>query len=506
MTETETRAAVELGQFGYRQEFKRSFRAFASFAIPMSFISITTGTFTTYGTVLRSSGPVGIWTWLPVAVGVLMVALVFATLSSRIPLAGYSYQWMSRLANPHIGWILGWFVFAFLIVDVVAVDYALASTVAPALFSYTGTMYNTWLATALIVLAQGLLVLYSTRWTQRVNNVAAAGTEIIGIGILTILLFVVGTIRGRLHWGHIVSFGAVPHAGYFTFGSGSVDSPWVLAFLLGAFTIVGFEAAGNLAEETHNPGKIVPRAMWTSVALSGALGFIWLIAVTAGSSNLKALSASSTPIADIMYYVLGTVIGRIFLIVVLFSIFACGLVILVTATRVCWAMSRDQRFPGWKGLRIVSQRTDSPLWATVTVGVVIEIVLAIFATQSHALLHLFSAATLMPAVIYVVTVILYVYAIARKRLPATHGFSLGKWEIPVIVVSLAWLAFELSIFRASTFTTPWEYAGIMTLIGLVYFVYMVVTRRSLAMPRGEGASGAADSTLAAVPVPTSEER
>lgn len=500
MAITDTQADTELGQFGYRQEFKRTFRAFASFAIPMSFISITTGTFTTYGTVLRSSGPIGIWTWPLVTVGVLMVALVFAVLSSRIPLAGYSYQWMSRLANPHIGWILGWFVFAFLIVDVVAVDYALASTVAPALFSYNGTQDNTWLATALIVLAQTLLVMSSTVWTQRVNNVAAAGTEIIGIALLIILLLVVGAARSLLHWGHVVSYGAIPHAGYFSFGTGSVDGPWVLGFLLGAFTIVGFEAAGNLAEETHDPGRTVPRAMWTSVALSGALGFVWLIAVTAASGDLKALASSSTPLADIVIGILGTAVGKIFLVIVTFSIFACGLVILVTATRVCWSMSRDQRFPGWKTLRIVDRKTDSPLVATLTVGVLIEIVLAIFATQSHALLHLFSAATLMPAVIYLVTVLLYVFA--RKRLPATHGFSLGRWEIPVIVIALVWLAFELSIFRASTFTVPWEYAGAMTGIGLLYFGYMLVTRRSLAMP---GAPRGAPSSTP-TPVQASRDR
>jgi amino acid transporter len=497
MTIGDTQAAEELEQFGYRQEFQRTFRRFASFAIGFSFISITTGIFTTYGSVLISSGPLGIWTWPLVIVGQMMVALVFGVLSSRIPLAGYSYQWMSRLANPYIGWLMGWFVFAFLIVDVVAVDYAIASTVAPALFSYTGTQDNTWLATALIVLAQGLLIMYSTLWTQRVNN-GAVGTEIVGVGGLTILLLIVGAARTLLHWGHVVSYGAIPHAGYFNFGTGSVVGPWILGFLLGAFTIVGFEAAGNLAEETHQPEKVVPRAMWTSVALSGVLGFAFLIAITAASGNLKALAASSTPVANVVIGILGTAVGKIFLIIVLYSIFACGLVIFVTATRVCWAMSRDQRFPGWQALRKVDKRTDSPALAVLTVGVLIEVVLAIFATQTNALFNLFSASTLMPAVIYIVTVILY--ALSRKRLPATRGFSLGRWEIPVVVVSLVWLAFEISIFRASSFGTPWAYAGIMTAIGLLYFLYMVLSRRSLAMPGAAGMKRPAGDSPAAPPV------
>src|SRR6266853_1420672 len=135
--------------YGYRQEYRRELKRFASFAIGFSFISISTGIFTTYGSVLNSSGPLGIWTWPLVIIGQTAVALVFGALAARMPLAGYSYQWISRLANPHIGWLVGWFSFAFLVVDVVAVDYALASTVIPALFSYAGTIANTWLVTAL---------------------------------------------------------------------------------------------------------------------------------------------------------------------------------------------------------------------------------------------------------------------------------------------------------------------------------------------------------------------
>src|SRR5579875_2489306 len=118
-------------QFGYRQEFRRELKRFASFAVGFSFISITTGIFTTYGSVLNWGGPRGIWTWPLVIVGQLLVALVFGALASRIPLAGYSYQWVSRLANPKIGWLVGWVSFTFLTIVVVSVDYAVAATVLP---------------------------------------------------------------------------------------------------------------------------------------------------------------------------------------------------------------------------------------------------------------------------------------------------------------------------------------------------------------------------------------
>ena len=477
---TEHTSAGVIEHFGYREEYERTLRRFASFAIGFSFISITTGIFTTYGSVLASSGPLGIWTWPIVIVGQTMVALVFGALASRMPLAGYSYQWMSRLANPVIGWILGWLTFAFLVVDVVAVDYALASTVAPALFGYAATTASTWLATALVVVLQAAIIAQSTVLTERVNNVAV-GTEIVGIVLLTILLLVVGGIGGHLHGGHLFDKGGIAGAGYFGFGPGFThDSPWILAFLLGSFTIVGFEAASNLAEETHQPERVVPRAMWMSVVLSGVIGMVFLIAVTLASNDLKALAASGTPVADIVENILGAGVGKALLVLVMYSIFACGMVIFVSASRIVWAMSRDERFPAHAQLRRVHPSRGTPFTAVLTVGVLIEIVLAIFAQSTSALFNLFSAATLMPCLIYLATVILYV--VARRRLPAERGFTLGRWENLVIGIALIWLLFELSIFRDASFKEPWAYAGIMLLLGLIYLATLVTRGRSLAMP------------------------
>ncbi len=50
-------AEEALQKYGYQQEFRRELKRFASFAIGFSFISITTGIFTTYGFVLINSGP-----------------------------------------------------------------------------------------------------------------------------------------------------------------------------------------------------------------------------------------------------------------------------------------------------------------------------------------------------------------------------------------------------------------------------------------------------------------
>jgi amino acid transporter len=475
-----------LAQFGYRQELRRELKRFASFAVGFSFISITTGIFTTYGSVLGWGGPLGIWTWPIVIVGQLFVSLVFAALASRIPLAGYSYQWASRLANPKVGWLVGWLSFIFLVADVVAVDYAVAQTVLPSVLNYPSTIFSSWMGTAIVIVLQALLIIFSTHWSTRVNNVAV-GTEVVGIVGLTLLLLIVGGVRGGLHAGHLFSMGSIPAKGYFSLGTLNSASPFVLSFLLGAFTIVGFEAAANLAEETETPHVTVPRAMWLSVVLSGVVGMACLIALNLASGNLVALQASSTPVADIITGTLNSVVGKLFLVFVTFSIFACGLVIFITATRLAWAMSRDERFPGYQLFRQVHPVTDTPVAATIMLAVLMEAVLAAFGTQSTAettiLANLFSVATLLPCLIYLATVILYVYA--RRTLPAAQGFRLGSFEWPIVVLSLVWLLFELSIFRDRSFAAPWLYTAVMFGIGLIYFAWLLIRRPRTLQTIGE---------------------
>ncbi|MGC5013535.1 amino acid permease [Streptosporangium sp. DT93] len=475
----ETGGNVE--EFGYRQAMQRGTGRFASFAVAFAFVSIATGIFTTYGAVLNSSGPAGIWTWPFVIIGQLAVAFVFGSLAARIPVTGYSYQWMSRLANPVLGWIIGWISFTFLAIVVVAVDYTIASTVMPVLLGYEGTALNAWVITSVVILFQAVLVALSTKWTERVNNFAVTA-ELVGMIALVLLLLGVGFVAKEVDFANLFSTGAVPAENYLSFGTLTSAGPWMLGFLLGAFTIVGFESAANLAEETRDPARVVPRAMWQAVLASGVLGFLFLVAVTLLAGDPVELAKSGTPVADVISRVLGPVVGTALLVLVVIAIFACGMVILMTGVRLVWAMSRDRRFPGWQALSQVSPRFGTPLKATVFMFVVGELILAVFSTRTDALFGLFAAATLLPAIIYTGTVVMYV--VKRKSLPPSKGFDLGRWEIPVIVVALVWLVFELLLFRDASFVEPWIYVLIMLALGAAYLAYLLLTKgvKGLAMP------------------------
>ncbi|MFD0853063.1 amino acid permease, partial [Actinomadura adrarensis] len=219
------------------------------------------------------------------------------------------------------------------------------------------------------------------------------------------------------------------------------------------------------------------------VLASGVLGFLFLVAVTLAAGDPVALAESGTPIADVIRDTLGSVVSTFLLVLVVIAIFACGLVIMMTGSRLIWAMSRDERFPGWRQWKQVSPRFGTPLKATVFYVALAQIILGVLSAFSDdALFTLFSAASLLPAVIYAATVALYLAK--RGSLPAGDRFDLGKWEIPVLVVSVVWLVFELALFRDASFREAWLYVLVLLVAGACYLAFLLGTRgrRALDMP------------------------
>ena len=492
-TSTQHDDDAHLHHYGYRQQFTRSLRHFESFAVAFSFISITTGIFTTYGFALVTGGPRSIWTWLIVAGGQALVALVYGALAARVPLSGYSYQWASRLANVHVGWWLGWMSFAFLTIVTVSVDYGFVQVAFQPLIGEAYTPTSAALETLVVLALQAALIITSTRVTTRVNN-AAVATEVIGILGLTVLLIIVAAARGLGHWGNLTSSGVVPHAGYYGW-----LGPFMLATLLGAYTIVGFESASNLAEETFEPHRTVPKAMIRAVLASGVVGFAFLIALTYATGSVKAASASAAPVAYIVQSVLGGVVQKLFLIFVCVSIFACGLVIMVTNSRLIWSMARDRRLPGYQLWRQVPRATGGPSWATILAAGLGAVITLALRTHTGALVTLFTASTIMPAILYAATVLLYVFAGRRRRGAADGHFSLGRWEIPVIAGALIWLAYELVILIAPGAFRDAQYYVLGSLaLGLLFYAGQWLLEPA-AMRPGEGAHGSAALDPGAAP-------
>jgi hypothetical protein len=110
-------------------------------------------------------------------------------------------------------------------------------------------------------------------------------------------------------------------------------------------------------------------------------------------------------------------------------------------------------------------------------------------THTSALVTLFTASTIMPALLYASTVLMYIFTARRHRAIAGH-FSLGRWEIPVIAGALIWLAYELIILIGPDEFRDAQYYVLGALgVGLLVYIGQWILEPG-AMHVEEGAHGA----------------
>ncbi len=457
---------------GYEPELKRTLGSFQVFAISFAFISVAVGVFGTYDDVLQNAGPVGIWLWVIVAVGQTLVALVIAQFAARIPLSGSSYQWGSRLANPKVGWWFGWFNFCILATGVVAIDNALASEAFMPLFGMAENEGTARLITVVLMIIQAAIAVASTHLVALINS-GAVGLELALVVVLTLALFVAVAISGKGSVDNLFSRGIAESApNYFALGGGLM-----LATVMGMTTLVGFDAAANLAEEAKDPYRSVPRAVVGSVVAASVLGLVFLIALTVAIDDMARISASDSPVVLIMRDQLGPVVESVLLVAIMFAFFGAGVVTMTTGSRIVYAMARDSRFPAHRLMRRVDARTQTPIPATiliVTVGIVLMLLM-----PGDALLELITTGTILGPILYGATIILYLSV--RKRLDRVDGaFDLGRFEMPVAISALVWsVTAVFVIMTPSSARVPTALVGGLFLLGGLYFLKLWTFNRDV---------------------------
>ena len=457
-----------MATFHYKQELRRTIRLFGSFAVAFSFISITTGIFLNYSSVLKDAGPAGFWTWPIVTLGQLLVALVFAELAGRMPLTGYSYQWVTRLAGPGWGWFTGWVAVCFLIIVVPSVDHALASVIGYVAGVDESSLWLKVIVCVTMVIQASIHVL-GVRLANIINSFAVF-TEVVGM-VGLVVLFAGLVIYKQPSWDILWERGAqfesapelsapeTPAVPATVEQEGPYWQAFMMACLMGAYTLVGFESAANLSEETVDAGRTVPKAVVWSVVVSGTVGTLFLSLTALGIDDLEVVKKESYPLPAIIEANLGSLIGAAFFVLVGVSIFACGLIIMASGSRLIYAMARDNVFLFSNVFKQVSSQTSVPV-AAVLLVLVVGILAEVF---SDSLQDLIQAAAVLPAVIYLLTICAYLRG-RHKLSPCFGTFSLGRWGPTVAVAAVAWLLLIISIL-----SVPTEFRR-ATVISLVLFL------------------------------------
>ncbi|HXW46900.1 MAG TPA: amino acid permease [Streptosporangiaceae bacterium] len=431
-----------LARAGYKPELRRSLRFFSMFAIAFSIISITTGIFLNYSWGLQHWGPASIWTWPIVGVGNLMIALVVAELGTRIPLAGYAYQWSARLVNPTYGWFVGFAGLLYMSVGGGAIMLGVAAPLLLSEFNDNAPSARLVLFVALMLMLLPVIInIISIQVAARVNNIAVF-TEILGTVVFGVLLFVLWGVKSK----------PSPYGASILTNTTSVyHNPTIYAFalagLLGAFTLVGFELAADMSEDAVSPRRSVPRGVIWAVVGSAVLGMIALIGFTVAIPDLKTVESAQLPLLVIAGYWLPSWLVKVFIAFVIFSMFAILVVGAGAQARLAYSMARDNMLPFSGVLKKVNVRTQTPIVALLVFAVVDLGVTWYGYLQASAFATLVGATAIIPYIIYFLITAGYAYK--RRTLDSIPGvFNLGRWAWPVIIFVLVYSAvimFVLSV-------------------------------------------------------------
>jgi amino acid transporter len=417
--------AIELEQFGYKQQLKRTMGSFSSFAISFSLISVITGVFANFPFGVQQVGGLLIWSWLLVGVGQFLVALVMADLSNHFPITGYGYQWSSRLTNSHIGYFVAWALLMQFITGFPGVSQALVTTVV-GLSEVQLDQWTITLFTVVVITIIMLIHIFGIRLVTIVNEIGV-WAEIIGVVVFIGVLWGLWLFVGQFDFSNL--FVASSKSRGFT----NINfSAFALSLLVGAWCLTGFEAAADLAEETHQPKKNVPRAIIGSHLAATISGFLMISGLILSVSHIEILQESDNPILFVLEQKMGPLMVKLFTIIVVLSILACGLASMATASRLIYSMARDNMLPFSKVLASIDKQYHTPKNATLLVWILgctfvviirqLEIINSISAVAGYTGYCGILIATI----------------ITKKKDESLTGFSLGKWKRPIQIFALIW--------------------------------------------------------------------
>lgn len=453
-----------LERFKYKPELIRRLGFFGSFAVAFSAMSMTSGIFAGYGFVIKNCGPIAIWTWPLIALLQTLVAVILAELAGRIPISGYSYQWVSRLSGPALGWLSGWFGVFFMVFGAAAVNWALAPVVAQVLGIAAAPMHLLTL-TLIFIGLEAFINVEGVKLTSKMNN-AAVYTEIAGILGIALLVAAKGLFTNGpavFHPSLLLSFTPGIHSGPF--------GALVLGSVMACWTFVAFEWAADLSEETVQAGKVVPKAMVSALLYGALIGMVFLIMVTLAIPNLGVIANSENPIPDILQSVLGRGLSVIFLWFVIVSMFSCATIAMTGASRLIYSMARDGVFVFSGYFRKVSAHKVP------NGGVFFVLIISVFISLFvHSFDDLLSASAILPILVYLITI--GSYAARYGTLPSVDTFNLRKWNLPLTIAALVWLVAEMGIL-----VIPEEFRGGVKICGTIFLfgaaVYLLFVRRHI---------------------------
>ena len=276
-------------------------------------------------------------------------------------------------------------------------------------------------------------------------NVLLTTVELVGL-VIVIAVGIIAFTRGIGDPGNVLRFseGVNPLQG--------VIAGTALAF----FAMVGFEDSVNMAEETNDPQRVFPRALFLGILITGCI-YMLVAAIATMLVPIPTLARSSGPLLEVVRAGLPAFPLTLFAFIALFAVSNSALINMLMASRLVYGMAQERIVPSALGRVHASRRTP---W----VAIIFTTLLAVGLISAGNIAGLGGTTALLLLGVFAV-VNVAVLVLRRDRVEHTHFRA--PTILPILgAISCAFLASPLS----GRDVTQYGFAAVLLGIGVGLWV------------------------------------
>ncbi|KAF2787511.1 choline transport protein [Melanomma pulvis-pyrius CBS 109.77] len=463
--------AIKLAEMGYTQDMQRNFSVWSVLGVGFSLTNSWFGISAAMITGINSGGP------MLIIYGIILIALIstcvgisLSELASALPNAGGQYFWANELAPKKYAnfasYLTGWFAWWGSIFTSASVALAMGSALVGCYqLNHPDFVIKTWHVFVAYQLAN-IFCFFFNCYGKTLPTVAKV-TLWTSLTSFAVILITVPSVAPTHQHAKFVFATFINNTGWeqggIAFIVGLVNTNWSFACL---------DAATHLAEEVHNPERMVPIAIMGTVAIGFVTSWFFSMAmffsIVGDFSDITA-TATFVPILELFSQALRNNGGAIFLeFLIIATGFGCLIASHTWQSRLCWSFARDRGLPGHKWLSQVDKRLDVPLYAHFVSCVIVAIVGCLYLASLTAFNSMITACIVLLYISYSIPV---ACLLIRGRSTLKPGpFWLGPFGLFSNIVLLAWTLFTLVMY-----SFPYAKPVLSSNMNYVSAVYGVVT-------------------------------
>lgn len=284
----------------------------------------------------------------------LFTAYSYSKMAEVFPIAGSAYTYAEKSLNPSIGFMVGWMVLLDYIFTPM-INALISSIYAEVIFPN----FPSWLWIVGFVAVMTFANIFSVKISVSIN------TLFVLFQFFAVCIFVTLAIKELLQ----VERTGQLFSAYPFYVADMKTSLLLNGAAIVCFSFLGFDAVTTLAEETKDPKKTIPRAIFLIVMIGGILFIIasyFAQSILSLFPDLKNVEGVS---AEMAFHMGGILFQSIFFAASLTSTIAPAIVSQISASRLLYAMGKENVIPK-KFFSYVHPRFGTPIINIILIGLV----------------------------------------------------------------------------------------------------------------------------------------